>query len=91
MEKKLTTPPVLEKSEAEKSELQKIARARSTPLQISKRANILLLTSEGIPYSIISEEVKLNLNTVKTWRKHWDELKKEIEEAACQMGLHSAL
>lgn len=91
MGRKLSVPPVLNISEAQKSGLQKIATARSTPLQISKRVSVLLLISEGTPYSVAAKETKLSLNTVKSWRKRWDEFKTEIDEAEQQMGLEVAL
>lgn len=91
MGRNLSIPAPLNMSETQKVELQKIASGRSTPLQISKRARILLLTSEGVPYSTTAKKVEVSLNTVKTWRKRWDEFEQEIDEAARQLGLCDTL
>jgi putative transposase len=91
MGRNLSVPAPIKISKEQKSELHRIATARSTPLQISKRASVLRLVEERTPYSVIAKEVNLSLNTVKKWRRRWDEYEEEINEAQDQIGIAAAL
>lgn len=91
MGRNLSLPRPLRISKEQKRELEIIANRRSTPLQISKRANILGLVEQGHPYSVIAKEVKLSLNTVKAWRQRWDELEEELIEVQDELGVEAAM
>lgn len=91
MGRTLKIPSPLTITESQKIELNRIATARTTPLQISKRANILRLTAKGVPYSVTAVKLEISLNTVKLWRKRWDEFLSEINEAQDQIGIEAAL
>jgi len=51
--------------------LEYIASRHSMPQQIVKRAKIILLCHQGQKLTLISREVGVSLNTVKTWRNRW--------------------
>ena len=87
----MSVPLPLTIMESQKIELNRIATARSTPLQVSKRANILLLTAKGVPYSVTAVKLEISLNTVKLWRNRWDELLSKMNEVEDQIGIEVAL
>ena len=58
-------------SEFQKEILSQLNRNHSTPQQIVKRINILLLASEGLSNAEIARTVLVSYKTVLTWRKRW--------------------
>ena len=58
--------------------LNKIVSRHTTGQQASKRAKILLLGSEGKAHSVISQELGVSVNTVKSWRNRWKEASEEL-------------
>jgi len=91
MGRNLAIPPSLSMTELQICALQKFATRHSTPLQMSKRANILLFASESQPHSTISKEVKVSVNTVKSWRKNWKESYEELSKLETETDLTKAL
>lgn len=71
MGRKLSIPTPLAMTNLEHSIINKISTRPTTTLKLYKRARILLLGYEGIPYSVISRELGIQLNTVKSWQNRW--------------------
>lgn len=58
----------------EKEALQKLVNSHKAAQQIAKRARIILSAEEGESNSQIVRELKLSMNTVRSWRKRWVQL-----------------
>jgi transposase len=71
MGRKLSIPIPLLMTNLEHAVIHRISIRPTTTLKLSKRARILLLGYEGIPYSVISRELGVRLNTVKSWQNRW--------------------
>ncbi len=65
-------------SDDQYTSLAKIASRHTTPQQISKRANILLLASKGEAHFTIRQKIGVSLNTIKLWRRRWIEADEEL-------------
>ncbi len=67
--KTIDTIPVL--SDAIKAVLSAFSKSRSLPASLVKRANIILLASQGVSNQAIAGKVGLHYNHVATWRNRF--------------------
>lgn len=58
-------------TEAERKELQQLANRHTTPQQIARRAQIILLASEGKNHRQIARELNISRDMARTWRERW--------------------
>lgn len=58
-------------NEAERKELQQLANRHTTPQQIARRAQIILLASEGKNHRQIARELNISRDMARTWRERW--------------------
>jgi transposase len=58
-------------SEAERSELLRLARAQKTGQALARRARIILAAAEGLEDKAICEQVEASENTVGKWRRRF--------------------
>ena len=61
----------IELSEADRTELQSLARSRALPAALVRRARIVLMSSEGQDNSAIAQALGISTPTVGTWRKRY--------------------
>ena len=71
MGRKLSYPEPLEMTKMEHDIIHELSIRPTTTLKMSTRAQILLSGYEGKPYSVLSQELDIHLNTVKSWQKRW--------------------
>jgi putative transposase len=64
----------IELSDAEKEALQKLVNSHKTAQQIAARARIILSAEQGNSNSQIVSDLKLSMNTVRSWRSRWAQL-----------------
>ena len=64
--------PPLTTSTSERSELERLVRARTTEQRLAQRARIVLRAAEGVPNKRIAAELGLNLMTVLLWRRRFE-------------------
>jgi putative transposase len=69
----------LELSELQEAILREIANALLTPKVIAIRAQIILLTSERIPTSIIAEELNVSTTPIYKWPERWIKAKSTLD------------
>ena len=91
MGRKLSQPVPLLMTELQYNVIEKIANRPTTTLKMSKRANILLQGYEGTPYSMISKDLSIALNTVKSWGKRWTIHQKALSELETETDLTKAM
>ena len=60
-------------SDEERSQLQSVARSRSLPAALSKRARFVLRSTDGEPNNLIAERLDLTNATVGKWRSRFFE------------------
>jgi transposase len=60
-------------SAAEAEQLRSIARSRSLPHSLVRRARIVLMSAEGIANQIIAERCGVSVPTISHWRRCWRE------------------
>ncbi len=70
---RLAAPPIT-LSEAERTELEKLLRRRSTSQQIALRAKIVLQASLGKGHGEISRELGISKEMSRRWRNRWLEM-----------------
>jgi transposase len=68
----MPTVPPLTITDEERAELGRRVRAHTTPQRAAKRARIVLLAAEGIPYRQIAPIVGMNEHTVAQWRRRFE-------------------
>lgn len=71
MGRKLSIPEPLAMTKMQYEVLLHISTRPTTTLKMCSRARILLLGYEAIPYSVISKELSIDVNTVKSWQNRW--------------------
>ena len=64
-------PPSVELTDAERRELEGLARRHTTGQQLAVRARIVLLAAEGLNNSEIARQLTLEPDTVRLWRQRW--------------------
>jgi transposase len=62
---------VVDLTEEERQELEKLVRRHSTPQQIALRARIVLAAAEGKGNSQIAREEGIDVHTSRRWRNRW--------------------
>ena len=67
-------PPVVDLTEEERQELEKLVRRYSTPQQIALRARIVLAAAEGKGNAQIAREEEVDVHTSRRWRNRWLDL-----------------
>src|SRR6266853_4733713 len=60
-------------SAAEAEQLRSIARSRSLPHSLVRRARIVLMSAEGIANGMIAERCGVSVPTISHWRRCWRE------------------
>jgi transposase len=60
-------------SDGERAELERLIRGRNTPQKVVLRANIVVLTADGVPTSEIMERLKTTCPTITRWRQRYTE------------------
>ena len=58
-------------SEAERTELEKLARGRSIPARLVQRARIVLKAASGMQSKDIAKELKISRPTIQLWRERF--------------------
>jgi putative transposase len=58
-------------SAAERTELERLARAHTTGQQLAVRARIVLLAAEGLNTSQVARALGLDVGTARQWRARW--------------------
>lgn len=91
MGRPLSIPPELKMSKLQIEAFETISTRHLTGQQISKRAKILLLASESKPHSVIQRELNVSVNTVKSWRKRWEQVEPELSQINSKQEMESAL
>jgi putative transposase len=64
-------PPEIVLTEAERNELERLVRARTTGQQLAMRARIVLLAAEGLSTEEIARQLHLDGDTARQWRARW--------------------
>jgi len=64
-------PPVIELSEAERSELERLVRARTAEQQLALRARIVLAAADGSNNTQIAVARGIAAKTARQWRARW--------------------
>ena len=91
MGRRVSIPPILKLSSQQYAVLEKISTRHLTGQQISKRAKILMLASKKTPHCVIHQELKVSINTVKSWRRRWEKIEPELSELETKKEIESAL
>src|SRR3954464_15699901 len=60
-------------SAVEREELDRLVRGHSTPQQLALRARIILLAAEGIGNRESARRLGVTVQTVRCWRRRWDD------------------
>jgi hypothetical protein len=63
--------PALEISEEERSELERRARAHTSPVRVARRAQIILLAAQGVPNRQVARRVGIKESYVSLWRRRF--------------------
>jgi len=74
-------------TEKQKVILSQMTKEHKTEQQLVKRANILLLASEGISNAEIKRRLGFSINTIKTWRSRWESNYKILVEIESELAL----
>ena len=64
-------PPAIVLSDAERLELEQLARRHSTPQQIALRARIVLAAADGANNCQLTRQLDVSLDMVRRWRSRW--------------------
>lgn len=64
-------PPAIVLSDAERDQLEQLARRHSTPQQIALRARIVLAAADGANNCQIARQLDVSLDMVRRWRERW--------------------
>jgi hypothetical protein len=64
---------VVKVSLAERKQLDSIARSRSLPHSLVRRARIVLMSADGVANGIIAERCGVSVPTISNWRRRWRE------------------
>lgn len=64
-------PAELTLSQEEQSRLEELVRRHGTPQQLAKRGRMVLGAAEGKRNAEIARELKVSVDTVRSWRGRW--------------------
>jgi putative transposase len=67
-------PPRVVLSAPERTELERLRRASTTPQHLAARAHIILLAADGLSTSQIARTLGLVIDTPRKWRARWQAL-----------------
>jgi len=67
-------PPAVDLTDAERQELEKLVKRRSTEQQIALRARIVLAAAVGKGNAQIGRELQVTVDTARLWRQRWLDL-----------------
>lgn len=70
----------IELSESQKTILKQILRKQTNPHRLVQRARIILLASQGLSNTLISQQVNLHRHQVRYWRKRWQTSEERLQE-----------
>lgn len=71
---------VIELSESQKNILKQILGKQTNPHRLVQRARIILLASQGLSNTLISQQVNLHRHQVRYWRERWQTAAEQIQE-----------
>jgi hypothetical protein len=63
--------PPLEITAEERAELERRARAHTSPVRVARRAQIILLAAEGLPNRQVARRVGIKESYVSLWRRRF--------------------
>jgi len=64
-------PPEIVLTKEQRSQLERLVRARTTGQQLAMRARIVLLAAEGLSTEEIARRLHLDVDTARQWRARW--------------------
>ena len=64
-------PEELTLSGEERKDLEELVRRHSTPQQLAKRGRMILAAAEGKRNAEIARELRVSVDTVRSWRMRW--------------------
>ena len=64
-------PPTVALGEAERQELERLARGHTTGQQVALRARIILGVGDGLSNSEVARRLGVDVETVRLWRGRW--------------------
>lgn len=91
MGRKIAPSTKLPMTSLQYASLEKIVGRHKTSQQKSKRAQILLLGSQGQAHSFVSQTLNVSINTVKKWRLRWTNAYKDLSKIELEKDLLQAL
>lgn len=91
MGRKIAIAPKLPMTALQYSLLEKISSRHTTGQQVSKRAKILLLASQGEAHSVIRDTLGVSINTIKSWRNRWNAAYEATSESTTEADLLKVL
>ena len=73
-------PPEIVLCEDERTELERLVRARTTGQQLALRARVVLLAGTGLTSSEVARQLRVDVSTVRQWRARWRETTGPVAE-----------
>jgi len=67
-------------TESQQTILESILRKQTLPHRLVQRARIILLASQGLSNTVISQKVNLHRHQVRYWRQRWLEAEQHLKE-----------
>jgi transposase len=64
-------PPEIVLTKEERSQLERLVRARTAGQQVAMRARIVLLAAKGLSTEEIARQLHLDVDTARQWRARW--------------------
>lgn len=64
-------PPEIVLTKEQRSQLERLVRARTSGQQLAMRARIVLLAAEGLSTEEIARRLPLDVDTARQWRARW--------------------
>jgi transposase-like protein len=84
-------PLSLTLSDTQRALLQRLVRRQTSPQRLVWRAQTILAAAEGAGNAQIAQQLGLNRNTVRTWRKRWCAATDNLDAAEAAGGDDKAL
>ncbi len=73
-------PPMIELTEVERQDLERLVRRHTTPQQLALRARIILAAADGANNCQIARQLDVSLDMVRRWRDRWLALQPALVE-----------
>jgi len=64
-------PPEIVLTKEQRTELERLMRARTAEQQVAVRAQVVLLAADGLSSSEVARRLQLDVSTVRQWRARW--------------------